>query len=340
MRSKSELLFLLTISVLFILLQSCKSDIQYSMAKDRINFNAKFEPQNGVLHGAGQDINSFIKYGEVVGKNYYPKIYMTYISIVGSKESITDWGDNLKKELSNLPNDLIPQIGLNITSGNDDGSGQDKDVAEGKYDDNIDELFEKIKELNKPTFLRIGYEFEGSWNGYSPKYYKEVFANISDKIKNDSAKIATVWCAAGGSAGFIPFDSLMQYYPGDEYVDWWGVDIFSPEEITNNWLVEFYKKSEEHKKPIMLGETTPRFVGVDRGEESWNKWFDPFFNMIYKNPVIKAYCYINWDWKYWSDAIGFSWHDWEDARIEKNEFISKRYKQELLNPIFIHSKTK
>jgi hypothetical protein len=88
----------------------------------------------------------------------------------------------------------------------------------------------------------------------------------------------------------------------------------------------------------MIGETTPRYVGTSDGVVSWNKWFKPFFGLIYENPEVKAICYINWDWVYWSKKLGFQWEDWKDGRIEKNETISAAYIKELKKPIFIHSK--
>jgi hypothetical protein len=30
--------------------------------------------------------------------------------------------------------------------------------------------------------------------------------------------------------------------------------------------------ADTHKKPVMIGEATPRYVGVTDGEASWNQW--------------------------------------------------------------------
>ncbi|MBJ7880659.1 hypothetical protein [Gelidibacter salicanalis] len=86
----------------------------------------------------------------------------------------------------------------------------------------------------------------------------------------------------------------------------------------------------------MVGESAPRYVGVLDGETSWNKWFKPYFEMLYNNPGIKAFCYINWNWEFWSNKIGFQWHDWKDARIEKNPFVLEAYNTEMKTQIFNH----
>ena len=59
--------------------------------------------------------------------------------------------------------------------------------------------------------------------------------------------------------------------------------------------------------------------------------------MVRKYPEIKAISYINWDWVYWSDELGFGWHDWEDARIQNDEVVRKLYIEELSHPIWIHA---
>jgi hypothetical protein len=59
--------------------------------------------------------------------------------------------------------------------------------------------------------------------------------------------------------------------------------------------------------------------------------------MVKQHPEIKAISYINWDWDYWAKFLDFPWHNWKDARIEKNEYINKHYVNELKDPIWLHS---
>ncbi len=305
---------------------------------DRNFYNALYEPKEGILHGAGQDIIAFNDYATTVGSGQHPIIYMSYVGLTRSKEQIIAWGDQLKEDLNKLPKDIMPQIGLNMTGGRDNGSGKVASVASGEFDSQITAFVQAIKKLDRKTFVRIGYEFEGAWNGYEPQAYVDSFIKITTQLHKENTNAATVWCSGGGSANFMPWEKLVQYYPGDQWVDWWGIDIFSPEEISDKRLTAFFKKANEYKKPIMIGETTPRHVGTLDGIVSWNKWFKPFFGLVYENPEIKAICYINWDWVYWSKKLGFQWEDWKDGRIEKNETISAAYIQELKKPIFIHSK--
>ncbi|MEO1451359.1 MAG: glycosyl hydrolase, partial [Bacteroidota bacterium] len=280
-------------------------------ATTRAYYEARFEPENGVLHGAGQDPDGFGGYTTALGDFLHPRIYMTYVGLTGEVEKVSEWADNLKAELASLPGGVYPQVGLNMTGGNDDGSGQVGDVAEGTYEAQIEAFIKGLKALERPVYVRIGYEFEGSWNGYDPVGYVAAFIKITQAMREAELPVATVWCSGGGSANFMAWEDMQAYYPGDEWVDWWGIDIFSPEEWSNPALPRFLTRADGHQKPVMIGETTPRYVGVEDGAVSWEKWFQPFFETVYASPQIKAICYINWDWYYWSEKLGFEWHDWK-----------------------------
>lgn len=305
----------------------------------RVNFGARLEPSAGVIHGAGQDPASYREYSGLFDQAHRPMMQMTYISVTAGPEAVLEWRQRMLAALADLGGQgTTLQIGLNLAAGKDDGSGRAGQVAEGEYDSAIDAFVESLRAFGVPAWVRIGYEFEGGWNGYAPDGYVAAVRYITDRIRAAGiADIATVWCSAGGSAGFIGFDDLMAYYPGDDYVDWWGVDTFSPEELTDPWLADFFGLAARHRKPVMIGEATPRYVGANKGAESWSQWFRPFFEMVRKHPEIKAISYINWDWVHWSDELGYAWHDWEDARLQNDELVRRLYVEELSHPIWIHA---
>lgn len=302
----------------------------------RRDYGARLEPAGGVLHGAGQDVQSFVEYVDALGAGRHPQLYMTYVSLARQPERVTEWGKRLLLELEGLPGGLIPQVGINFTAGNDDGSGQDERVAAGELDDGIEAFVDALRQLERPVFLRIGYEFEGDWNGYSANSFAAAYTRIAAAVREAGIEAALVWCSGGGSAGFMPMGELMEYYPGDEWVDWWGIDVFSPEELTDARLVTFLEAADEHAKPVMLGEVTPRYVGVEDGNKSWDAWFEPFFRLIAEYPQIKAFCYINWDWLFWSEELGFGWHDWKDARLQLNDAVLDAYRSEMDRSIYCH----
>ena len=315
--------------------QSVLNKEEFSM--QRVNYQARLEPIDGILHGAGQDPDGFRDYAAAVGEALHPVMFMTYIGLTGSPESIATWGSRLKADLDAMPADVMSQVGLSMVGGRDDGSGLDDAVDRGEYDEQIETFLQALQDLGRPAFVRIGYEFEGSWNNYQPESYKGVFKKLTGLFRARDLNVATVWCSAGGSGGFMSIEELLAYYPGDEWVDWWGVDLFSAEELTDKRIDLFMQAAAAHKKPVMIGEATPRYVGVLEGEVSWDKWFAPYFELVYRYPQVKAHSYINWEWTHWSDALGFSWHDWGDARIEKNEFVKAAYIAEMQKAIWVHA---
>lgn len=289
----------------------------------------KFEPEDGkIIHGAGQSLERFASYWNAV-EDYKPAIYMTYIKM----PKIKIWTDKIKSEIENYPGIML-QIGLNILDANKKDISSE--VIEGKYDKDLNELFLKIKELGNPTFIRIGYEFDKKGK-YNPKNFVKAWKHIVDIFRKKKIEnIATVWCACP----FNGTEPVEKYYPGDNYVDWFGVDVFYARHLTGEYkpVEDFLEFANKHKKPVMVGESTAAEVGVLNGKKSWDEWFKPYFKWIHSHQIIKAFCYINWDWKI--DKTWGSPGTWGNCRIEENEFVRKKYVKELSNSKFIHNKLK
>jgi hypothetical protein len=302
-------------------------------------FGAKLEPLDGVLHGAGQGDNNttFGQYSTNTASTR-PILYMCYINLNNTPANLSKRGKFLKTQIDPLASDVMLQLGLSFNGRNSAGKQIDSLVSLGYYDEQIDTAVAIMKRFNRPILIRIGFEFEGIWNAHKPAYYQSAFMRITDKIRAQSVNAATVWCSAGGSAGYKSLTELYKYYPGDAYVDWWGVDVFSATDITDTRLATFLNEAKLKKKPMLIGESTPRLVGVLDGKVSWDKWYNPYFNMIYQFPQIKAFCYINWDWAYWAALYNQpEWAKWGDGRIEQNPFVVEKYRKELKNSLFIHS---
>ncbi len=297
--------------------------------QNKLNFKQKFEPPAGkVLHGAGQNPEQFKKYWNAV-ENYKPSVYMLYIRINEIKEKF----QNKVSEAKKISPDLMLQIGLNLKARNI--GEQCNQVSEGRHDKEILELIKSIKNYKNPIFLRIGYEFNNPTHNYKPKEFILAWKHIVDLFrKNKVWNIAFVWDAC--TAFNRDIKEIMKYYPGDDYIDWFGNNLFGARHFADNKdnvTEDFAKEAIKHKKPLLIGESSPARTGVDKGKESWNKWFKPYFKWIEDHPVCKAFCYINWDW-------GKDWKmpEWLNGRIEENEIVRKLYVKELSKNKYIHLK--
>lgn len=289
-----------------------------------MSFKQRFEPKgNKLIHGAGQSIEAFTNYWNAV-ENNKPCIYMTYIKI----QHLDEWILKIRKESKQFSN-LVLQIGLNLRI---NGEDKTKYISEGKYDNELKKLTEILKELKNPILIRIGYEFDKK-EKYNPKSYILAFRYIVNFFKKKNVKnVASIWCSCP-YPGTEPFE---QYYPGDEYVDWFGIDVFGEKLFKDNAyepIERFLKMALEHKKPVIIGESSAIKIGIHNGEKIWKEWFKPYFKWIKDHPQIKAFCYINWDWgKDWKQP------EWGNCRINENEFVRKKYVKELQKKKYIHNR--
>jgi hypothetical protein len=230
-----------------------------------------------------------------------------------------DWGTgpaNAWKSATEYPGGFA--IGLSITE-NDHPGGLDR-IAAGELDDNARQLARFIRLIERPVYLRIGYEFDGGWNhGYeNAERYKTVFRRIVDVLREEGVEnVEYVWQAAA-----FPLDVLMdggytdyrEWYPGDDYVDWMGVSLFlGLDEVptvetafvppTVRVLIErMLDFAREKGRPVMIAEASPQGYDLANNtnrnitpildgpsgegrvelepEEIWNAWFGPVFEFM------------------------------------------------------------
>ncbi len=75
-----------------------------------------------------------------------------------------------------------------------------------------------------PILLRFASEMNGTWMPYSgnPDQYVEKWRLVYRVIKEVAPNVIMVWCPFATPRRTIPL-----YYPGDDYVDWVGVNIYA-----------------------------------------------------------------------------------------------------------------
>lgn len=296
---------------------------------ERANYGQKLEPLNGIIHGAGQDPGEEGGYNQPFFDGYvaemdsgeYPMSYMYYESIEGLGK---DWAIDLREKL--LPykeQQIVIQFGVYLVN-------QLESIANGSLDDDIDVWLNGIEELGLPVYARLGYEFNGSWNSYNPTSYIAAFRYLTNKIRErEDLEIATVWnLAAEGNTTYL------NYYPGDEYVDWWALNLFVKEDFERALSIDFLNRAEDHNRPVLIGESSPKYVGVTDGQSDWDTWFDPFFEVIANEPGIKMTGYINWEWA--DQTIEPVWNNWGDARLSSNEIVAQNFRNEMNDSVYIH----
>ncbi len=295
----------------------------------RGDWGRRLEPRGDrVIHGAGSRAAGLGRDTGVIGPTK-PAVYMTY---VGLKGDVSGYFTKLRAQLHEYKDTfLLPQIGLSMTTDGSPERHYEHEVAEGKYDDKIEILCQGLRDLRRPAFVRIGYEFNGGWNGYEPETYKAAWTRIVSAFRRHRLdEVAAVWCYAPDGRE----KDYRAYYPGDQHVDWWSVDCFSASHFSAKDTVAFVKEAAARGYPVMIGESTPRKVGVQDGDASWAKWFDPYFRFIRDYPSVKAFCYISWDWAKYPQ-----WNDWGNGRIGDNPVVLGRFQREMTDALYLHGAT-
>lgn len=218
----------------------------------------------------------------------------------------------------------------------------EKEVAKGKLDHLIVGLTDWIKEANRPIFLRIGYEFDGwSWNYYKKKHYLGAWASIHSVFQEQQVdNVVFVWQSKGSGTSQ---ETLEDWYPGDDMVDWCGYSYFGQ---PDQEMLTFARK---HNKPVFIAEATPvrqtdnLFFDTDMkkqplDETIWKEWFVPFFRVIEENSdVIKAFSYINSDWPSQPMWVVNPVFSQVDSRLQLSQYITKKWKNKMQNIRYIQA---
>lgn len=302
----------------------------------RVDFGAKFEPAGDfILHGTGQydileQFSSYDRYRQCL-LNTPPIMTIAFIGLYNDVRYDL-FAALINNHIHSYPNNsyILPQIGVEFCKDELPGTNYEHEIASGKRDDEIRRFMIALKSINRPIFLRPGYGFNGEWNGYDAENYKEAFRRmkrIMEQVQCDNVCFVWNYNPAAKEKDY------MKYYPGDEYVDWWGIDIFQTPEESAPYAYTFLEDAQKHKKPVMLGEATAYRYGTTY--EGWQKWFVSYFNYIKTHPVIKAACYINWDWTQYA-----KWSYWGDCRMESNEELVQLYERELSDPMWLNDTDK
>ena len=104
------------------------------------------------------------------------------------------------------------------------------DLSAVRDDDYLREFVDELVALDHPVMLRFASEMNGEWTAYhgNPAAYKKAFRLVYQATRR-APKAAMMWCP-----NTIPRQGLEDYYPGDDAVDWVGVNFYSVPFLDND----------------------------------------------------------------------------------------------------------
>jgi hypothetical protein len=97
-------------------------------------------------------------------------------------------------------------------------------LDEVKDDAYLRELADAMAQSDAKIFLRFASEMNGPWVAYhgDPQKYVEKWRLVARVMHERAPNVALVWAPYA-----LPINPIPDYYPGDEYVDWVGVNLYS-----------------------------------------------------------------------------------------------------------------
>ncbi len=258
-----------------------KKAISFYIEEDNYNLSL-YEPKEGIYLGAyilnsAYSENNIKKFEELTEKKHALYTYYTKIDSPFPEEWILTCISEMK----------IPNIIINRSN----------DKMPFRLD-NIENIAKKYGEFYVPIFIHIYPEPHNQ--AYTPEEYINFYKYVREVFKKYASNVAFVWTLNEKDV----LDSDM-YYPGDEYVDWVGLDIFkdlnddadSQKDIFNN-LDYFYYKYQK-RKPIMISQLGVAYFSTQNYNYKTLESKDEIKN-IYQNiseyyPRIKAINYIDFN---------------------------------------------
>ncbi|MBO8167649.1 MAG: copper amine oxidase [Thermoanaerobacteraceae bacterium] len=190
---------------------------------------AKYEPEIGAYAGAYvlQDVYinySMEKFNQLTGKKH-----ASFFRYVGyGRPFPREWVEKVKAA------GAVPHIAFEPNQGLDY-------VNDDEY---LRGFARAAAETGVPIFLRYASEMNGAWPAYTgdPEKYIEKWKLVHDVMEEEAPNVMMVW-----SVFTFPQRTIPVYYPGDDYVDWVGVNIYNVVYHNND-----PKQKAEHEDPLEL----------------------------------------------------------------------------------------
>jgi hypothetical protein len=97
-------------------------------------------------------------------------------------------------------------------------------LAEVADDARLARFADEVARYGGPVFLRFAGEMNGDWTPYhgNPALYRQKFRLVHRVLSERAPRAALIWCV-----NHIPDAPIGAYYPGDDAVDWVGVNFYN-----------------------------------------------------------------------------------------------------------------
>jgi beta-mannanase len=201
-------------------------------------------------------------------------------------------------------------------------------ITNGSQDSYLASQAAALKAFGKPVFLRLDWEMNGTWYpeynepAVTPASFVASWQYVVNYLRGAGVtNAAFVWCPNVNDP--ISGTTFTQWYPGDAYVDWTGIDAY-PQFSSGTWeltgadgLNSQAAFAQAHNKPMMLAEWAPTTKLVS-GALSDTATIDTIFNWAAAYPnTVKAIVYFD----YVTQGQDFTLTDHPQAAAEYRKYV-------------------
>ncbi|TDA69733.1 MAG: hypothetical protein D9V47_04865 [Clostridia bacterium] len=196
-----------------------------------------------------------------------------------------------------------------------------------------------------PIFLRYASEMNGDWTAYSgdPQKYIEKWRLVHDVMEEEAPNVAMVW-----TVFTMPQQTIPRFYPGDEYVDWVGVNVYNVAYHNDRLdkaaayedplrLLDYVYRTYADTKPIMIAEYGVTHYTVTDGREYVDMAISKL-NRMYQGiltyyPRVKAIYYFDVN----NVAYAVEHRQINDYSLTSDPRILAAYRDLVADPRFLSS---
>jgi mannan endo-1,4-beta-mannosidase len=180
------------------------------------------------------------------------------------------------------------------------------DIAAGAFDGYIAQWGDALARWPHRVLLRFAHEFDGDWypwgaaGGTTPQQYVAAWRHVHDALRARGAEVTWVW---NPSAAPGPPPALVDWYPGDDYVDALGIDGYnwgtsqpwsewhSPAEIFDPVVAALREVGDD--LPLLFAEVGCAEAGGDKG--AWISEFAAYLTRLAGEREVWGFVWFDHD---------------------------------------------
>jgi hypothetical protein len=249
-----------------------------------------------------------------------------------------NWADfDLPTMEKAIANGIVPLVTMNLQ-----GTTL-AEVISGRQDSRIRAWATAAREFGYPFLFRPWWEVNGTWYpwGRSPEYIA-AWRHFHDVVEEVGATNVT-WAWIVNTVWYEPQSKPAPWYPGNEYVDWVGMDAYNwgknpvqpdrwvnAEESIQPTLNEL--EAIAPGKPVCICESASTEYGEGGPNQTKATWIHEMLTQyLPAHPEIQAYLWFNWNVEKDGGTPGARF-DWP---IESSPASEVAFREGISNPMYL-----